>query len=327
MSVEVIAEIAQGYQGEPALARLLVDAALASGASAVKMQLVIADELATPAHEYYERYRSMEMDDAVWRDLVHRAHAQQQRFYLDVFGPESLSKAREWEADGVKVHASDFHNDALVTSAIAAFDRVYISTGGITVEEIVEFASRHQLGSDTPVRMMYGFQAYPTQLSDNNLRRFLAIQERFPDLAWGFMDHSDGASRAAWYVPLMAVAAGAVVLEKHLTVAHNTEIIDHWSGLTPDEMAEFVALVASLEPALGSRTLELSPAETAYRAQALKTVVARRDVDPGVELTAEDLALKRAAGVGAFVRIDDVVGRVSARRIVRDEPITEKDVR
>ncbi len=327
MSVEVIAEIAQGYQGEPALARLLVDAALASGAPAVKMQLVIADELATPGHEYYTRYRSMQMDDEVWQELADRVHANQRRMYLDVFGPQSVSKAQAWGVDGVKIHASDFHNDELVETAIRSFDRVYVSTGGLDVEEMARFVSHHEIGADSPVRMMYGFQAYPTQMADNNLRRFLAVQERFPSITWGFMDHSDGDSRAAWYVPIMAMAAGAAVLEKHLTVAHNTEMIDHWSGLTPDEMTEFVALVDFLEPALGSSSLELSAAEKTYRVQALKTVVASREIAAGVSISADDLILKRSASPGIFVRTDEVVGRTAARPITQNEPIAEEDVR
>jgi N,N'-diacetyllegionaminate synthase len=69
LNVEIIAELAQGFEGKPEQARLLLKAAAAAGADAAKFQLVYADELATPDYKYYELFRSLEMDDAIWAGL------------------------------------------------------------------------------------------------------------------------------------------------------------------------------------------------------------------------------------------------------------------
>ncbi len=61
MSVEIIAEAAQGYEGNVTQARLLARAAARAGADAVKFQLVYADELATPDYQYYDLFRNLEM--------------------------------------------------------------------------------------------------------------------------------------------------------------------------------------------------------------------------------------------------------------------------
>jgi N,N'-diacetyllegionaminate synthase len=66
MQIEIIAELAQGFEGRPEQARLLMKAAASAGADAAKYQLVYADELATPDYKYYDLFRSLEMPDDVW---------------------------------------------------------------------------------------------------------------------------------------------------------------------------------------------------------------------------------------------------------------------
>ena len=70
MTVEIIAEVAQGYEGNPALARLLARGAVRAGADAVKFQLVYADELATPDYLYYDLFRGLEMKSEAWKEVA-----------------------------------------------------------------------------------------------------------------------------------------------------------------------------------------------------------------------------------------------------------------
>jgi len=62
----IIAEAAQGFEGDPLLARLLVQAAARAGADAVKFQLVYADEIATPEYKYYDLFKKLEMPATCW---------------------------------------------------------------------------------------------------------------------------------------------------------------------------------------------------------------------------------------------------------------------
>ena len=99
--IEIIAEIAQGYEGDPKLTDLLTTGAIASGADAVKFQLVFADELATPDYQYYELFKSLEMPTSVWHETSDRIHKAGRKLYFDVFGFESLTIALDLSADGV----------------------------------------------------------------------------------------------------------------------------------------------------------------------------------------------------------------------------------
>jgi N,N'-diacetyllegionaminate synthase len=123
----------------------------------------------------------------------------------------------------------------------------------------------------------------------------------------------------------MAIALGAASIEKHMTCAHNIELVDHWSALTPDEFATFVEIVRELEPALGSASSELSANELAYRLKALKVVVATKPLTAGDVISQSDVALKRAPETSskAILRLDDVIGRRMNTDLNTDEPFLE----
>jgi sialic acid synthase SpsE len=328
MAVDVIAEIAEGYEGQPALAKVLVAGAIAAGADSVKLHLVLADELVTRSHPKHEFCRGLEMDPSVWAELAKLVQDAGKKLYLDIFGLASLAIARDIGVDGVKIHASDFHNDELVHEAISTFPSVLVSIGGVRTAELAAFLEEQRVDGHSPVRLMYGFQAYPTAVADNNLRRFQWLIGKFPEVSFGFMDHSAGGSAAAWHVPLMAVALGATTIEKHLTFAHNVELVDHWSALTPDEFGRFIDILREVEPALGDATTELSAKEETYRLQVLKVVVAARSMPAGHVLTRSDVALKRVSvgSADAFLRLHDVVGNRLRAGIEEDDPISREEL-
>ncbi|MDZ4169171.1 MAG: N-acetylneuraminate synthase family protein [Coriobacteriia bacterium] len=328
MAVELIAELAQGYEGRPDLARRLVLNALTANADAVKLQLVLADELATPSHPRYEWYRSLEMEQSVWTELASSVHDAGRRLYFDVFGPTSLATAAQIGADGVKIHASDFHNRELIGRAVESFPRVYVSIGGIRADEVSALVEDHDFGADSPIRLLYGFQSFPTAVSDNNLHRFQQLILTFPDVWFGFMDHSDGRSAAAWHIPLMAVAVGAVTLEKHMTLERELDLVDSASALTPEELSQFVKVLRELEPALGSASTELSESEEAYRRKALKVVVAANHLPAGHVIVPADVMLKRSPEDprGLLHRPQEATGRRLTIDVDTDRPISAEDL-
>ena len=104
-SLLIIAEAAQGYEGDAGLARALVRAAAGAGADALKLQLVYADELCTGDYKHHALFRSLEMADEIWLELANYAQAQKIALMLDVFGPRSLALAIRLGAAAVKIHA------------------------------------------------------------------------------------------------------------------------------------------------------------------------------------------------------------------------------
>ena len=85
MPIEIIAEVAQGYEGNLKLAELLTIGSIRSGADSVKFQLVYADELAVPSYEYYELFKSLEMRDEEWKSIISEIHKNHRKIYFDKF--------------------------------------------------------------------------------------------------------------------------------------------------------------------------------------------------------------------------------------------------
>ena len=324
MSVEIIAEAAQGYEGTPKLAELLAIGAIRSGADSVKYQLVLADELAVPTYEYYGLFKSLEMDQSVWQHVVELIKGAQKKVYFDIYGDLSLALAKQLGASGVKISTTDFYNKPLVRKAIATFDKVFISIGGVPAEELDELVQ--SLGDQTHVSFMYGFQAEPTPVEENNLLRLKEFKQRYPRISLGFMDHSLGTSDEAFYLPLMAMSMGVSYIEKHITLDPLLKIEDYISALEPARFEKFVSIIRSMEPALGMSELNLTEKELKYKSIAGKVVVAKRDLISGTKLQEEDLVLKRVGTDGSpncFRTIGELLEKVVTREVVTNSPITK----
>jgi N,N'-diacetyllegionaminate synthase len=327
--VTIIAEAAQGFEGDATLARLLVRTAKAAGADLVKFQLVLADELATRDYPYYPLFQRLEMPMSAWQTIADDAARSDLGLAFDVFGPESLRQAMALGARAIKLHAADFFNTDLVAAVLAHAPRVLFSAGGITIDEIAGFVDGVAPDVRARLTMMCGFQAEPTLPSDNNIARLAGLRQRFAALDLGFMDHAAGDSDEAGWLGVLALPYGVSTIEKHITVDRSLQLEDGVSALNATEFALYVCRIRLAEAALGSGSLALSDAERAYRGRALKTVVAARAVPAGAVILAEDLGLRRAAVDGqryTFQRAGDVAGRVARCAIEAGRPLYAEDV-
>jgi len=290
----IVAEAAQGYEGDASLLRLLSRAAGAAGADLVKFQIVYADELAAPSYQHYSLFKQLEMPDTAWLAGTAEAEKAGVGLAFDVYGGRSLALALRLRAKAVKIHATDFFNAELVEAALDGAPQIFLSAGGIEIDEIETFFARHR-SAMRKTTLFYGFQAEPTATADNNLRRLVSLRHRFPELRLGFMDHTDGAGDEAGWLSALAVPLGACAIEKHLTLDRELALEDYVSALGPAGFRSFVARVRATESALGSERLELTDPERAYRRRAVKVVTATRALASGITLGAEDMTLLRTA--------------------------------
>lgn len=327
MKTEIIAEIAQGYEGNPTLAELLVKGSIIAGADSVKLQIIFADELCVPDYPYYDLFRSLEMPTDAWSNLVKLAHDSGKKIYFDVYGNQSLSLAKDLEADGVKISTTEFYNEPLVRKAFKDFNAIYISTGGIPVsdlDELLDYCSHPE-----KLTLMHGFQAEPTELSDNNLFRISKLKDRFKNIKVGFMDHSLGSSDEAFYLPLVALGFGILSIEKHITLDYSLEIEDYISALSIDRFAEFTNSIRLMEAALGSDDLKPTQKEIEYKNRAGKVVVANHDLEPKRILSSKDVSLKRlnskSESDNYCKKITSLIGRKLLVPIKKNNPFLEEN--
>ena len=330
MKPRIIAEVAQGYEGKPEYCDFYVRAASKAGADAVKFQIVYADDIADPDHHYYDWYKQLEMDVAVWERSREAARKQSILFFTDVSGERAISVARQVRPDGIKIHSSNFFNRSLIREASQITELLFLSIGGIAVEELDAFLAESRSWCPTEnLVLLYGFQAEPTEIEKSNLGRLSQLKQRYPDLAVGYMDHVPGEEADQSGVSVMAMTLGAEWIEKHLTISRYMEVEDFVSAVEPDEFARYVETLHRFGMALDGSTMDFTEEERAYRDKAVKKLVANRDLDAGTRLAIEDLRCRRSSRIVQYEGFHDpalIVGRKLTRALHTDDPILEDDL-
>lgn len=332
MGIEIIAELAQGFEGRPGQAHLLLNAAAAAGADAAKYQLVYADELATPEYTYYDLFRSLEMPDSVWHELNANARELGIRLQFDIFGERSLTLADAIGVTAVKLHGTDIANVGLLRAvAKSSIQRVLLGCGGAHASEI-DGAITMLEGKE--VTILFGFQGYPTPNDCNQIDRVRLISDRYrrhPHIRVGFADHAPPESPLRFALSAMAVGAGARSIEKHLTLGKVMKLEDHEAALNPDEFAEFIDVIRDCEQALGeaanTENFAMSESEQSYRRQIRRHVVSARDLSAGTLIGPEDLVLKRSANSEALNDLSLAYGATLQSDLPVNSPLTPTEIK
>jgi sialic acid synthase SpsE len=136
-------------------------------------------------------------------------------------------------------------------------------------------------------------------------------------LPTGFSDHTAGIGASPW-----AVALGARVIEKHFTLDRDLPGPDHRASLEPAGLTELVATVRSVEAALGDGIKRPAPSELPNKPHMQKSLVARRMIPAGTQISADDLTCKRP-GFGLQPSwLERIVGRKAAVDIPQNEMLT-----
>lgn len=329
--LKIIAEIAQGFEGNFTQSKLLINAAAKSGADAVKFQLVYADELATVDYQYYSLFKDLEMSEVQWKDLSDYAISLGSKLIVDVFGEKSLETAENIGMDTVKVHGTDVTNLGLLESiSSSSIKMVILGLGGAHLKEI---ENALKILNSKSLILLCGFQGYPTKTIDNHISRMNVIKEKaktiHTDFEMGFADHPEE-NQYSSTISLVAIGAGASIIEKHLTLGKVMEMEDFESALNPDEFLHFVTQLKTGKKALGqfieNYDFGMSEAEKTYRENVRRDVVAKKEITKGETLDIQNTTLKRTEQVNTIKQLELVLGRTAKNLIQKNQPIQTKDI-
>lgn len=330
--LKIIAEIAQGFEGNFEQSKLLIKAAAKAGADAVKFQLVYADELATIDYQYYALFKELEMEEVQWKSLKDYASSLGTQLMVDVFGKKSLATAENIGIETVKVHGTDVTNLGLLEAiSSSSIEKVVLGVGGAywgEIEQAIKVLKNKNLV------LLCGFQGYPTKTEDNHVVRMNVIKQKataiHPNFQMGFADHP-GEELFASTISLVALGAGAEVIEKHLTLGKVMEMEDFESALNPDEFQAFILQLRIASKALGDfieeEDFEMSDAEQTYRKNVRRDVVAIREITQGETLNAQNLTLKRTATKESINQLELVLGKTAKNTIQKNQAVVINDIK
>ena len=132
----------------------------------------------------------------------------------------------------------------------------------------------------------------------------------------GYSDHTEGIA-----ISIAAVAQGAVMIEKHLTLDRTLPGPDHAASLEPGEFRDLVAAIRAVELSIGSGIKEPTAAESANRTVARKSLVAACAVSKGQKFTAENITVKRPGSGRTPMQYWSTIGMVANRDYGVGEPL------
>ncbi len=332
--VFVIAEGGVNHNGDLALALRLVDAAADAGADAVKFQTFEAAALAAagaPTAEY-QRRAGIEADDqrtmlerlalppGAWTALRDRAHARGLVFLSTPFDDGSAELLDHLGVPAFKVGSGELTNTPFITRLARRGRPLLISTGMADLVEVAAAVEAAAVGGDVPLALFHCVSSYPAAPEDANLRAIETMRRAF-GVPVGWSDHTPGVELA-----LAAVAVGATLVEKHLTLDRGLPGPDHAASLEPDSFAAMVRGIRAVEASLGTGVKAPVEAERNVAAVARRSLHWATDLEAGAVITVDALAALRPGTGLAPGRAASLVGRRTARGVGAGEPVEPGDV-
>ena len=276
MRTIIIAEIGECFNGDMNTARRLMEAASEAGCDIVKFQILDMDEVAAddPEYEWFAKI-------AISPEMVNTFIGWAEELDIGIlFTPVSVRTA-SWLTEAgirkVKIASSFVAKSDLLEYINENFDTVYASTG---MAELNEIDKMHRfLRQVKDIRLMHCISEYPTgplleqrglvamNEVDAHLNMMILLKQRYPEFIVGYSDHTDGI-----FVPTVAVAMGAEIIEKHITLDRVTPInhfvnhlgymgTDHVVSIEPDRLKEMVSQIRRIEKIKGDMKWERSPGE------------------------------------------------------------------
>jgi N-acetylneuraminate synthase len=304
MPVFVIAEAGVNHNGELALALRLCDAARQAGADAVKFQTFRARDLVVPgaptaqyqarqtgAQDQYAMLEALELSEADHRAIKAHCDAIGIEFFSTPFSTDAVDLLVRLGVRRIKLSSGELTHRALVAHAAATGLPLLLSTGMATMDEVHEALAwvREARGDLREVTVFHCTSAYPAPDEALNLAAIPAMQ-RDLGVAIGYSDHSEGIE-----APLAAVALGATVIEKHITLDRAMPGPDHAASLEPAPFAQMVAGIRRVAAMRGEPVKAPTPAERDTARVARRSVAAAVDIPAGTLVTADMLVCRRPA--------------------------------
>lgn len=327
----VIAEVGNNHNGSVELARQLVDASIEAGADCVKFQLRNREAL---YRRKADGSRAEDLGVEYIQDLLDKVElsVDEHRTIRDYCAQKGISYiCTPWDEPSVdvlagfdvpalKIASADLCNPYLIAKAASLGKPLVLSTGMSLEHEIVR-AIEQLKGLGVPFALLHCNSTYPAPETDIQLG-YLARLRQLHDLV-GYSGHERGTA-----ISIAAVAMGAKLIERHITLDRSMEGPDHLASLEPEEFRQLVEGIRQVEKALPwtGPGRHASQGELLNRENLGKSVIAARAIKAGETFT-QDMLRVASPGQGLPpYRLADLLGKQAGRAIAQGDFLFDSDL-
>lgn len=314
----VIAEAGVNHGGSIEIAKKLIDSSADSGADFVKFQTFHAEDLVTwsakkaeyqlrqecGGDDQYGMLKEYELDRAGHVELIRHCRERAIEFLSSPFDIPSIDLLVDLGVPIIKIPSGEITNKPYLIHVARQRKPVILSTGISSFDEVsgaLKILITNGLDKKDVTILQCNSQ-YPAPIDEVNLRAMISMKLAF-DVPVGLSDHTEGIT-----APIAAVALGACVIEKHVTLDKSLVGPDHVASLTPHQFKEMVSSIRDVEKAMGDGLKRPTSGELENLLAVRKSIVASKRINVGDYFSSENLTVKRPGSGISPMHWDDVIG-------------------
>lgn len=295
-------------------AKKLVKEAADAGADAVKFQILdperlVADkeqpfsfeilvdretgETKTVSAPLYDLLKSRSMEKDEWRELKKYSDSLGLAFFATVAFEDEIELLEELKCDSIKIASADVNHLPLIRRAARTGMCIQLDTGNSTLGEIEMAVDAIRAEGNENIVIHQCPSGYPARLDSVNLRIIPTLKQMFGYPA-AYSDHVPG-----WEMDIAAVAMGADMVEKTITLDRMTPSVEHIMSIEPTEMQAFVKAIRDVETAMGQSRRIMAPEEMKKRNAIRRSIFLAEPVKAGQKLSDVKVEFRRPGyGIG-----------------------------
>jgi N,N'-diacetyllegionaminate synthase len=331
-SVFIIAEAGVNHNGDLATAMKLVDAAVKSGANAVKFQTFHTEELVAPdsktaSHQkrsqeenQFTMLKNLELTEDDFRTLKTYCDTKHIEFISTPYDVGSVAFLNDLGVNRFKIASAEIVNKPVIEAVALTKKPIFLATGMAILGEIERTLSVFRGYGSRDITLLHCTTSYPTPYDQVHLWVMKTLERAF-GLPVGYSDHTLGIE-----IAIMAVSLGATVIEKHFTLDRAMVGPDHYTSLEPDEFKTMVTALRHVEQAFGNGEKTRTDEEEKNIRFMRRSIHAARDISEGERIEHVDIVMLRENDGLSPWESDMVIGRIARKNIKKYQPITWGDI-
>lgn len=217
------------------------------------------------------------------------------------------------QVDKIKVASRDLTNIPLIEAIAKRPEDVILSTGMADEQDLRDVMDIFEQANKTNVAILHCLSQYPAEITSLNLNTIHWLKEHYPNYSIGYSDHSIGS-----HIPTAAVAMGAELIEKHVTLDTNMKGTDHRGSADMETFHRMMHDIRSVEFALGEHKIARDPAVAIAKEKLERSLAYNKDIKKGTVITEQDLHMISPGNGLKWSDRDKVVGRPAAKDIEKN---------
>ncbi len=302
----IIAEVGVNHNGSIYLAKKLIDKAKKAGADFAKFQVYNLDEIVTNTAKkakyqnkalgknisQLDMLKKLHLDYKKQKELFDYSKKKKIKYLASGFSKKDFLFLKKIGCDYLKIPSGEITNVNLLKFIGSLKKKVILSTGVSNIDEIKNAFKFIKKGGTkiSNIFLLHCNSAYPTPLKDCNLQSIKTLKNIFKTEV-GYSDHTNSID-----VPTIAVALGAKIIEKHITLKNNMIGPDHKSSLNPESFRLMVKKIRETELIIGNGIKKATSSEIVNKKFIRRGIYAKKKIKKNEIFTEENIFCLRPVG-------------------------------